>query len=183
MKSFSKEMLKVSAFYLEKQKSFVPKKKFSNPYQYQNKTALFTAMAQFSGKVLSDPIPQSFNQAIKNNGLYFEKTQEYHQLMTSRFQFKTLSLKSQLSLPTDIPCLSKHVLFLLCKYVCTNKTLLKNPSMNDTCMYVLTSNSIYHLGTRYSSFLTRQLSTTELKINKILVLDELIQFFGALKIF
>ena len=31
MKSLFKEMLKVSAFYLEKQKSFVPKKKISNP--------------------------------------------------------------------------------------------------------------------------------------------------------
>ena len=36
-------MLKVSAFYLEKQKSFIPKKKyFLGRCQYQNKKALFT---------------------------------------------------------------------------------------------------------------------------------------------
>ena len=36
-------MLKVSAFYLEKQKSFIPKKKyFLSRCQYQNKKALFT---------------------------------------------------------------------------------------------------------------------------------------------
>ena len=34
-------MLKVSAFYLEKQKSFIPKKKLSR-CQYQNKKALIT---------------------------------------------------------------------------------------------------------------------------------------------
>ena len=32
----------VSAFYLEKQKSFIPKKKFLSRCQYQNKKALFT---------------------------------------------------------------------------------------------------------------------------------------------
>ena len=35
-------MLKVSAFYLEKQKSFIPKKSFLGCSQYQNKKALFT---------------------------------------------------------------------------------------------------------------------------------------------
>ena len=35
-------MLKVSAFYLEKQKSFIPKKNFLRRCQYQNKKALFT---------------------------------------------------------------------------------------------------------------------------------------------
>ena len=36
-------MLKVSAFYLEKQKSFIPKNKyFLSRCQYQNKKALFT---------------------------------------------------------------------------------------------------------------------------------------------
>ena len=35
-------MLKVSAFYLEKQKSFIPKKIFLSRCQYQNKKALFT---------------------------------------------------------------------------------------------------------------------------------------------
>ena len=34
--------LKVSAFYLKKQKSFIPKKKFLSRCQYQNKKALFT---------------------------------------------------------------------------------------------------------------------------------------------
>ena len=34
-------MLKVSAFYLKKQKSFIPKKKLDR-CQYQNKKALFT---------------------------------------------------------------------------------------------------------------------------------------------
>ena len=35
-------MLKVSASYLEKQKSFIPKKMFFGRGQYQNKKALFT---------------------------------------------------------------------------------------------------------------------------------------------
>ena len=35
-------MLKVSAFYLEKQKSFIPKKYFLGRCQYQNKKELFT---------------------------------------------------------------------------------------------------------------------------------------------
>ena len=34
--------LKVSVFYLKKQKSFIPKKKFLSRCQYQNKKALFT---------------------------------------------------------------------------------------------------------------------------------------------
>jgi hypothetical protein len=42
MKFFFKLILKVSAFYLEKQKSFIPKKKILSRCQYQNKTALFT---------------------------------------------------------------------------------------------------------------------------------------------
>ena len=37
-----KIFLKVSAFHLEKQKSFIPKKKFLSRCQYQNKKALFT---------------------------------------------------------------------------------------------------------------------------------------------
>ena len=39
--SFFKPILKVSALYLEKQKSFIPKKKLSH-CQYQNKKALLT---------------------------------------------------------------------------------------------------------------------------------------------
>ena len=35
-------MLKVSTFYLEKQKSFIPKKYVLGRCQYQNKKALFT---------------------------------------------------------------------------------------------------------------------------------------------
>ena len=43
MKFFFKLILKVSAFYLQKQKSFIPKKKyFLRRFQYQNKKALFT---------------------------------------------------------------------------------------------------------------------------------------------
>ena len=42
MKFFFKQTLKISAFYLEKQKSFIPKKKFWSRCQYQNKKALFT---------------------------------------------------------------------------------------------------------------------------------------------
>ena len=42
LKFFFKQMLKVSAFYLEKQKSFIPKKNFLGRCQYQNKKALFT---------------------------------------------------------------------------------------------------------------------------------------------
>ena len=41
-KLFLKKILKVSAFYLEKQKSFIPKKKDLSCCQYQNKKALFT---------------------------------------------------------------------------------------------------------------------------------------------
>ena len=43
MKFFFKQMLKISAFYLVKQKSFIPKKKYDlGRCQYQNKQALFT---------------------------------------------------------------------------------------------------------------------------------------------
>ena len=42
MKFNFKLNLKVSAFYLEKQKSFIPKKIFLSRCQFQNKTALFT---------------------------------------------------------------------------------------------------------------------------------------------
>ena len=35
-------MLKISAFYLVKQKSFIPKKTDFGRFQYQNKKALFT---------------------------------------------------------------------------------------------------------------------------------------------
>ena len=41
MKFFFKQILKVSAFYLEKQKSFIHKKKISRG-QHQNKKAFFT---------------------------------------------------------------------------------------------------------------------------------------------
>ena len=37
-----KQMLKVSAFYLERQKSFIPKNKIFGHCQYQNKKALYT---------------------------------------------------------------------------------------------------------------------------------------------
>ena len=40
--SFFKQSLKVSAFYLKKQKSFISKKNFLGCCQYQNKKALFT---------------------------------------------------------------------------------------------------------------------------------------------
>ena len=42
MKFFFKLILKVSAFYFEKQESFIPKKKILGHCQYQNKKALFT---------------------------------------------------------------------------------------------------------------------------------------------
>ena len=42
MKLFFKEMLKVSAFYLEAQISFILKNYFLGRSQYQNKKALFT---------------------------------------------------------------------------------------------------------------------------------------------
>ena len=42
MKFYFKQILKVSAFYLEKQKHFIPKKKMLSRCQYQNKKALFT---------------------------------------------------------------------------------------------------------------------------------------------
>ena len=41
-KFFFKLILNVSAFYLDKQKSFINKKIFFKPSQYQNKKALFT---------------------------------------------------------------------------------------------------------------------------------------------
>ena len=41
-KLYFKQMLKVSAFYLEKQKGFIPKKNSLSRCQYQNKKALFT---------------------------------------------------------------------------------------------------------------------------------------------
>jgi hypothetical protein len=40
-KYFFKQILKVSAFYLEKQKSFIPKIKILSRCQYQNKEAFF----------------------------------------------------------------------------------------------------------------------------------------------
>ena len=42
MKFFFKQMLKISVFYLIKQKSFIPKKYDLGGSQYQNKKALFT---------------------------------------------------------------------------------------------------------------------------------------------
>ena len=42
MKFPFKQMLKISAFYLAKQKSFIPKKYNLGRSQYQNKKALFT---------------------------------------------------------------------------------------------------------------------------------------------
>ena len=41
-KFFFKQMLEISAFYLVKQKSFIPKKYDLGRSQYQNKKALFT---------------------------------------------------------------------------------------------------------------------------------------------
>ena len=50
---FFKQMLKVSAFYLEKQKSLIPKKNiFLSRCQYQNKKALFTDPIFSEGFVL-----------------------------------------------------------------------------------------------------------------------------------
>ena len=45
-KFFFKQVLKVSVFYLEKQKSFIPKKKLSH-FQYQNRKALFQFQWRF----------------------------------------------------------------------------------------------------------------------------------------
>ena len=42
MKFFFKQMLKFSAFYFEKQTSFIPKKNFLGRCQYHNKKAMFT---------------------------------------------------------------------------------------------------------------------------------------------
>ena len=42
MNFFFKQILKVSAFCLEKQRSFIPKRFFLSRCQYQNKEALFT---------------------------------------------------------------------------------------------------------------------------------------------
>jgi hypothetical protein len=54
-------MLKFSAFYLEKQKSFIPKKKyFLSRCQYQTKKALFT-----------DPIfSEGFDKKFQKSGFY-----------------------------------------------------------------------------------------------------------------
>ena len=46
-----KQMLKVSLFYLEKQKSFIPKKIFFEPF-VNTKTKKLCLLTQFSGKVL-----------------------------------------------------------------------------------------------------------------------------------
>ena len=48
-----------SAFYLEKQKSFITKKKISSHCQYQNKKALFTDPIFREGFVCSDFQPDS----------------------------------------------------------------------------------------------------------------------------
>ena len=56
-------MLKVSAFYLEKQKSFIPKKKyFFGRCQYQNKKALFTD--SIFQKVLANATKETFASEI-----------------------------------------------------------------------------------------------------------------------
>ena len=61
-----KQMLKVSAFYLEKQKSFIPlKNKILGRCQYQNKKTLFT-----------DPI---FSEGFAGSPL--QKPDFYHHLM------------------------------------------------------------------------------------------------------
>jgi hypothetical protein len=63
-------MLTVSASYLEKQKSFIPKKKFFGRSQYQNKKALFTDsifregfvhVIQDSTRVYTPPLPSEIN--------------------------------------------------------------------------------------------------------------------------
>ena len=65
-KFFFKQILKVSAFYLEIQKSFIPKKKFLSRCQYQNKKALFT-----------DPIfSEGFDYTHKKNSfLHYARVQ------------------------------------------------------------------------------------------------------------
>ena len=66
MKFNFKMNLKVSAFYLEKQKSFIPKKYFLGRCQYQNKKGLFT-----------DPIfSEGFDTALMNGNdkRYWQKS-------------------------------------------------------------------------------------------------------------
>ena len=82
-------ILKVSAFYLGKQKSFIPKKIFSSRCQYQNKKLCL--LAQFSGKILVQ-CAKSECQGVK------ECTQEldYGKYRTDRdcnFTFEFLNLK------------------------------------------------------------------------------------------
>ena len=62
-KSFFKQILKTSAFYLEKQKSFIPKKFFLSRCQYQNKKALFTD--SIFPKVLHSPVKEPRNYSVK----------------------------------------------------------------------------------------------------------------------
>ena len=56
MKLLIQQMLKVSAFYLEKQKSFIAKKNLIQAKRVPKDGAL---LSQFSGKVLDFPIPSS----------------------------------------------------------------------------------------------------------------------------
>ena len=58
------QMLKVSAFYLEKQKSFIPKKFFLSRCHFQNKKALFTV--SIFQKVLGMPV--TISQNVRSQG-------------------------------------------------------------------------------------------------------------------
>ena len=64
-----KQMLKVSASYLEKQKSFIPKKMFFGRGQYQNKKALFTDSIFWDGF--------GFNLVIHYISYYFSCERKY----------------------------------------------------------------------------------------------------------
>ena len=65
LKCFFKQMLKVSAFYLEKQKSFILKY-FLSRCQYQNKKALFTHDPIFSEGFGTYHRKQDCGQEIQN---------------------------------------------------------------------------------------------------------------------
>ena len=63
MKLFFKQMLKFSDFYLEKQKSFISKKKFVSRCQCQNKKALFT------DPIFCEGFVSTYGRPSANNGV------------------------------------------------------------------------------------------------------------------
>ena len=74
MKFFFKQILKVSAFYLEKQKSFFAKKNVLSHCQYQNKKALFT-----------DPI---FSEDFRQNSADWDAAKASYFKLTIREKMK-----------------------------------------------------------------------------------------------